>query len=35
VAAIRYALLRWDALMLVLRDGRACLDNNAAERGPR
>jgi len=31
-AAIRYALARWDALTLVLRDGRACLDNNAAER---
>ena len=30
--AIRYALARWDALTLVLRDGRACLDNNAAER---
>ena len=30
--AIRYTLTRWDALTLVLRDGRACLDNNAAER---
>ena len=34
-AAIRYALARWDALTLVLRDGRACLDNNAAERAMR
>jgi transposase len=33
--AIRYALSRWDALTLVLRDGRACLDNNAAERAMR
>jgi transposase len=33
--AIRYALTRWDALTLVLRDGRACLDNNAAERAMR
>lgn len=31
-AAIRYTLSRWNALTLVLRDGRACLDNNAAER---
>jgi hypothetical protein len=31
-SAIRYALSRWDALSLVLRDGRVCLDNNAAER---
>ena len=30
--AIRYTLSRWDALTLGLRDGRACLDNNAAER---
>jgi transposase len=30
--AIRYTLSRWDALTLVLRDGRACIDNNAAER---
>ena len=30
--AIRYTLNRWEALTLVLRDGRACLDNNAAER---
>jgi transposase len=30
--AIRYTLSRWEALTLVLRDGRACLDNNAAER---
>jgi transposase len=34
-AAIRYAMARWDALTLVLRDGRACLDNNAAERAMR
>jgi hypothetical protein len=34
-AAIRYALTRWEALTLVLRDGRACLDNNAAERAVR
>jgi transposase len=33
--AIRYALSRWDALTLVVRDGRACLDNNAAERAMR
>ncbi len=33
--AIRYALTRWDALTLVLRDGRACIDNNAAERSMR
>ena len=31
-SAIRYSLNRWEALTLVLRDGRACLDNNAAER---
>jgi transposase len=34
-AAIRYTLSRWDALTLVLRDGRACIDNNAAERSMR
>jgi hypothetical protein len=34
-AAIRYALTHWDALTLVLRDGRACIDNNAAERAMR
>ena len=34
-AAIRYTLSRWEALTLVLRDGRACLDNNAAERAMR
>jgi transposase len=34
-AAIRYTLSRWNALSLVLRDGRACLDNNAAERAMR
>jgi len=33
--AIRYTLTRWEALTLVLRDGRACLDNNAAERAMR
>ena len=30
--AIRYSLNRWDALTLILRDGRACIDNSAAER---
>jgi transposase len=34
-AAVRYTLTRWTALTLVLRDGRACLDNNAAERAMR
>ncbi len=34
-SAIRYTLTRWEALTLVLRDGRACLDNNAAERSMR
>ncbi|MGH7041009.1 MAG: IS66 family transposase [Acetobacteraceae bacterium] len=33
--AIRYSLSRWEALTLVLRDGRPCLDNNAAERSMR
>jgi hypothetical protein len=33
--AIRYTLSRWDALTLVLRDGRTCIDNNAAERSMR
>ncbi len=33
--AIRYSLSRWDALTLPLRDGRACLDNNGAERAIR
>ena len=33
--AIRYAVSRWNALTLVLRDGRVCLDNNAAERAMR
>lgn len=33
--AIRYALSRWEALMLILRDGRACIDNSAAERAMR
>ena len=32
---IRYTLSRWNALTLVLRDGRACIDNNAAERAMR
>jgi hypothetical protein len=30
--AIRYSLSRWNALTTVLRDGRACIDNSAAER---
>jgi len=30
--AIRYSLAQWTALTTVLRDGRACLHNNAAER---
>jgi transposase len=30
--AIRYTLARWTGLTTVLRDGRACLHNNAAER---
>ena len=30
--ALRYSLNRWDALTLILRDGRACIDNSAAER---
>lgn len=34
-AAIRYALSRWQALTLILRDGRACIDNSAAERAMR
>ena len=33
--AIRYALSRWNALTLFLRDGRACIDNSAAERAIR
>ena len=33
--AIRYMLTRWDAVNLILRDGRACIDNNAAERAMR
>ena len=33
--AIRYSLSRWNALTLALRDGRACLDNSAAERAMR
>lgn len=34
-AAIRYALARWEGLTLILRDGRACIDNSAAERAMR
>ena len=34
-AAIRYALSRWEALTTILRDGRACIDNSAAERAMR
>jgi hypothetical protein len=30
--AIRYTLAQWMALTLVLRDGRVCLSNSAAER---
>jgi transposase len=33
--AIRYTLSRWGALTLILRDGRTCIDNNAAERSMR
>ena len=33
--AIRYALARWDSLTHVLRDGRVCIDNSAAERAMR
>jgi transposase len=33
--AIRYALSRWAALSLILADGRACIDNSAAERAIR
>jgi transposase len=33
--AIRYVLARWDALTLIVRDGRVCIDNNAAERAMR
>ena len=33
--AIRYALTRWEALTLLLRDGRACIDHPAAERSMR
>jgi transposase len=34
-AAIRYTASRWQALTLMLRDGRVCIDNNAAERSMR
>ena len=33
--AIRYTLSRWQALTLMLRDGRVCIDNNAAARSMR
>lgn len=33
--AIRYSLSRWHALTMVLRDGRACIDNSSAERAMR
>jgi hypothetical protein len=33
--AIRYALARWEVLTLFLREGRACIDNTAAERAIR
>lgn len=33
--AIRYILKRWSSFTLFLRDGRACLSNNAAERALR
>ena len=33
--AIRYSLSRWNALTLILRDGRGCIDNSAAERAMR
>jgi transposase len=35
VKAINYMLKRWAAFTLFLEDGRACLSNNAAERGLR
>jgi transposase len=35
VKAINYILKRWPAFTLFLEDGRACLSNNAAERGLR
>jgi hypothetical protein len=31
----RYTLAHWEALTLILRDGRACIDNSAAERAMR
>jgi transposase len=34
-AAIRYALVRWDALVRYMEDGRIEIDNNAAERSLR
>ena len=33
--AINYMLKRWSAFTLFLDDGRVCMSNNAAERGPR
>ena len=33
--AIRYTLSRWDGLSSILADGRACIDNSAAERAMR
>ena len=33
--AFRYLLSRWNALTLILRAGRACIDNSAAERAIR
>ncbi len=33
--AIRYTLSRWEGLTLILRNGRACIDNSAAERAIR
>jgi hypothetical protein len=35
VKAINYMLKRWPAFTLFLEDGRACMSNNAAERGLR
>jgi transposase len=35
VKAVNYILKRWPAFTLFLEDGRACLSNNAAERGLR
>lgn len=35
VGAIHYVLSRWQAMTLLLHDGRVCIDNNAAERSMR